>query len=231
MTESLNPERTPEALRARAEMLVGLSEDLVLPLGDGGKPDHELEAAIAQVRAERSSPQLDQVLFELRGPDGQVWTLALDGTCSGFPEGTTVYNQALPLIHAQVGQRLLNVRDAQVLAASSLPSKASIYGAMQAAAVVAPVPAPPGFDGNGNHLYQRDGFARAEGRTVLFHLSHPTLSDEPLAPVIAEALRFYLRLMEAPGFNPPAVQSLALDSGATLSVVALPAGSGLTPDA
>ena len=104
MSGSAESRMTPEALRARAEMLVTVSENTRLPLSGNGSP--ELNAAIAGVQAERVEPEvaLDQVLFELRGPDGHVWTLTLDGRCTGFPEGTTMMNLALPLTLALVGK-------------------------------------------------------------------------------------------------------------------------------
>jgi hypothetical protein len=36
----------------------------------------------------------DELLFELRGPDGHVWRLYLDGRSEGFPAGTVVSNFA-----------------------------------------------------------------------------------------------------------------------------------------
>lgn len=46
----------------------------------------------------------DELLFELRGPDGQVWRLYLDGRAEGFPPGTAMENRALPLWCALVGK-------------------------------------------------------------------------------------------------------------------------------
>ena len=45
----------------------------------------------------------DELLFELRGPDGQVWRLYLDGRADGFPAGTIIENRAHPLWSAFVG--------------------------------------------------------------------------------------------------------------------------------
>jgi hypothetical protein len=45
-----------------------------------------------------------ELLFELRGPDGQMWRLYLDGRIEGFPLGTTVVNHALPLVSRLVGE-------------------------------------------------------------------------------------------------------------------------------
>lgn len=47
--------------------------------------------------AERSDVNGDELLFELRGPDGQVWRLYLDGRADGFPAGTIIENRAFPL--------------------------------------------------------------------------------------------------------------------------------------
>ncbi len=46
----------------------------------------------------------DELLFELRGPDGHVWRLYLDGRVEGFAEGTTVVNHSLPLVLQLVGK-------------------------------------------------------------------------------------------------------------------------------
>lgn len=40
----------------------------------------------------------DELLFELRGPDGHAWRLYLDGRTEGFPDGTMVVNSALPMV-------------------------------------------------------------------------------------------------------------------------------------
>ena len=42
----------------------------------------------------------DQLLFELRGPDGQEWKLFANGEACGFPEGTFMINHAWPLFCA-----------------------------------------------------------------------------------------------------------------------------------
>lgn len=41
----------------------------------------------------------DVALFELHGPEGQVWKLFANGTYSGFPDGTFVVNNAHPTIN------------------------------------------------------------------------------------------------------------------------------------
>lgn len=46
----------------------------------------------------------DDLLFELRGPDGHVWRLYLDGRTEGFPAGTSVQNRAFPLWCALTGE-------------------------------------------------------------------------------------------------------------------------------
>jgi len=46
----------------------------------------------------------DELLFELRGPAGEVWRLYLDGRAEGFPAGTAVQNMAFPLWCALVGE-------------------------------------------------------------------------------------------------------------------------------
>ena len=46
----------------------------------------------------------DELLFELRGPDGHVWRLYLDGRTEGFPAGTVVSNFALPAHARMVGK-------------------------------------------------------------------------------------------------------------------------------
>ena len=46
----------------------------------------------------------DELLFELRGPDGQEWRLYLDGRVEGFPPGTALVNRALPLVSRLVGE-------------------------------------------------------------------------------------------------------------------------------
>lgn len=45
-----------------------------------------------------ANQETSEVLFQLRGPDGQQWELRLDGTVTGFPEGTVVTNHAAPLL-------------------------------------------------------------------------------------------------------------------------------------
>lgn len=45
-----------------------------------------------------------QLLFELRGPDGHIWRLYLDGRTEGFPAGTLTQNFAFPLWCALIGE-------------------------------------------------------------------------------------------------------------------------------
>ena len=51
---------------------------------------------------------LDEIMaapmFDLRGPNGEVWTLRADGAVSGFPTGTVVVNHAAPLLAAMIGK-------------------------------------------------------------------------------------------------------------------------------
>ena len=75
----------------------------------GSGPDRTMNFLEIKPEFLQSSPsdpemELDQVLFELRGPDGHTWTLTLDGRCTGFPPGTTMMNLALPLTLALVGK-------------------------------------------------------------------------------------------------------------------------------
>jgi len=48
--------------------------------------------------------QGDELLFELRGPDGNVWRLYLDGRTEGFPAGTIVSNFALAAHARMIGE-------------------------------------------------------------------------------------------------------------------------------
>lgn len=45
-----------------------------------------------------TAPQPLQPLFELRGPNGEAWTLWEDGRVAGFPDGTVVINRAKPVL-------------------------------------------------------------------------------------------------------------------------------------
>lgn len=54
--------------------------------------------------AERNDVNGDELLFELRGPDGQVWRLYLDGRTDGFPAGTLIENYAFPRWMALKGE-------------------------------------------------------------------------------------------------------------------------------
>lgn len=46
----------------------------------------------------------NELLFELRGLDGHVWRLYLDGRAEGFPAGTLVSNFALAWNARVVGE-------------------------------------------------------------------------------------------------------------------------------
>ncbi len=46
----------------------------------------------------------DDLLFELRGPDGEQWKLYLSGVVEGFPPGTFVVNHASPLVNRLIGE-------------------------------------------------------------------------------------------------------------------------------
>lgn len=73
----------------------------------------------------------DELLFELRGPDGHVWRLYVDGRAEGFPLGTLVRNFALPLAWAH--------------AAGSQSRVNSLYQALQEAEIELPSgPSAPG---------------------------------------------------------------------------------------
>ena len=48
----------------------------------------------------------NELLFEVRGPDGQAWKLYLDGRVEGFPAGAVMVNHALPLVNALIGEVL-----------------------------------------------------------------------------------------------------------------------------
>lgn len=51
--------------------------------------------------------QSDELLFEMHGPDGQVWRVYMDGRTEGFPTGTVVENRALPLVNRLIGEMKL----------------------------------------------------------------------------------------------------------------------------
>lgn len=82
-----------QAISDKAKMLVDLSGQLGLPQGNNGDP--ELNAAIASERAARAALAPDTFHFELQAPDGQRWTIYLDGHCEGFRSGTVVRNHAV----------------------------------------------------------------------------------------------------------------------------------------
>ena len=43
-------------------------------------------------------------MFDLRGPDGEIWMLYEDGTITGFPDGTRILNRAIPLLNSLRGR-------------------------------------------------------------------------------------------------------------------------------
>lgn len=47
----------------------------------------------------------DELMFELRGPSGEVWRLYLNGRVEGFPDGTLLINRALPLVQRLVSEK------------------------------------------------------------------------------------------------------------------------------
>lgn len=63
--------------------------------------------------------QDDELLFELHGPDGQVWRVYLDGRVQGFPPGTKVVNHALPAVNRLIGE--VKPHPATELSAQSIP--------------------------------------------------------------------------------------------------------------
>lgn len=46
-----------------------------------------------------------ELLFELRGPNGQEWRLYENGRATGFPEGTVIVNRAKPLLDSMRGEK------------------------------------------------------------------------------------------------------------------------------
>ncbi|WP_447916221.1 hypothetical protein [Delftia acidovorans] len=50
--------------------------------------------------------ETSEVLFHLRGPDGQQWELRKDGSFSGFPAGTVLVNRAQPEAGRDSGRRI-----------------------------------------------------------------------------------------------------------------------------
>jgi len=48
---------------------------------------------------------LSALLFELRGPGGEVWKLWADGRAEGFPPGTVLMNKAAPILHALLSKK------------------------------------------------------------------------------------------------------------------------------
>lgn len=54
----------------------------------------------------------DELMFELRGPGGEVWRLYLDGRFEGFPQGTIILNHALPTVNRLLGEMLRPVQGA-----------------------------------------------------------------------------------------------------------------------
>lgn len=59
--------------------------------------------------------EMGDLLFELHGPNGEIWKLYANGFVEGFPHGTIVVNHAMPLIHALVAQQIpcANIADKQ----------------------------------------------------------------------------------------------------------------------
>lgn len=51
-------------------------------------------------RVDEAAVAGDELLFELRGLDGHVWRLYLDGRAEGFPIGTVIVNRAKPLFES-----------------------------------------------------------------------------------------------------------------------------------
>ena len=48
---------------------------------------------------------LSSLLFELRGPDGEIWKLWADGRAEGFPTGTTLMNKAAPILYGLLAKQ------------------------------------------------------------------------------------------------------------------------------
>lgn len=55
---------------------------------------------------ERIQMNSDELLFEMRGPKGEVWKLYADGCAVGFPPGTIVVNHSSPLVARRVGEMI-----------------------------------------------------------------------------------------------------------------------------
>ena len=66
----------------------------------------------------------DELLFELHAPDGNTWSLYIDGRTEGLHDGTVVKNHALPHV-----QRLVAVQPVSSAcwpeALKSIPDEAS----------------------------------------------------------------------------------------------------------
>lgn len=81
-----------------------MGKDIVFQFGEG----MDMVMHFMEMKPEflLPAPEVDltQVLFELHGPDGHVWTLSADGQCKGFPEGTRMVNYALPVIYGLMGR-------------------------------------------------------------------------------------------------------------------------------
>ncbi|GEM_PF-4076642 len=46
----------------------------------------------------------DELMFELRGPGGELWRLFSDGRTEGFPAGTLLVNYCLPHVARVIGE-------------------------------------------------------------------------------------------------------------------------------
>ena len=51
------------------------------------------------------STVLSELLFEFRGPGGEVWKVWADGRFEGFPGGTVIVNKAAPLLHSLLSKQ------------------------------------------------------------------------------------------------------------------------------
>ena len=66
---------------------------------------------------------------------------------------------------------------------------------------------------------QQDSFDRHPGRTLILHISHPTLGDELFEPVIVDGLKDYLRRLECGESWCGRMDSIELPSGARLDAI------------
>ena len=51
------------------------------------------------------STVLSELLFEFRGPGGEVWKVWADGRFEGLPGGTVIVNKAAPLLHSLLSKQ------------------------------------------------------------------------------------------------------------------------------